>query len=434
MQRLRASLARRQEPVTREGGGGAVAEKRNHDAAKLEGFLGLARDVLTRATDADAAGRSADARRYYRQAAEVMREALSLPAASSAGAGPAAAHATLMRGWLQDVEARLRALNAPAPTAASAAAPPAPSRAGRKAAPTAKAEEKNPLRELVEAEVVDSSPGVAWDDVAGLAAAKQALREMVILPSLRPDVFSGLRAPARGLLLFGPPGTGKTMIAKAVASEAKCTFFSISASSLVSKWHGEGEKLVRELFAVARERAPSVIFIDEIDSLLSARSAGEHDASRRLKTELLVQMDGVGSGDAHVVVMGATNCPEEIDEAARRRLVRRIHVPLPDAEARKALVTHLLSKDPASYALPDADRDRLVRATDGYSGSDLHALCREAAMEPVRELDPAQVANFSGKIRKLQLKDFEKAMKTVRPSVSRTQLRRYEEFNRQFGG
>ncbi|ETN03113.1 hypothetical protein, variant 4 [Phytophthora nicotianae INRA-310] len=141
-------------------------------------------------------------------------------------------------------------------------------------------------------EVLDHSPGVHWTDIAGLEIAKQILQEAVILPTLRPDLFTGLRAPPRGVLLFGPPGTGKTLLAKAVATEAKATFFNISASSLTSKWVGEGEKLVRALFEMARELQPSVVFMDEIDALLSTRSASENDASRRIKNQVRYEASG----------------------------------------------------------------------------------------------------------------------------------------------
>ncbi len=162
--------------------------------------------------------------------------------------------------------------------------------------------------ELITNEIMDLGPALTWDDIAGLQFAKKTIKEIVVWPMLRPDIFTGLRGPPKGLLLFGPPGTGKTLIGKCIASQSKSTFFSISASSLTSKWVGEGEKMVRALFAVARIHQPAVIFIDEIDSLLSQRSDGEHDSSRRIKTEFLVQLDGATtSADDRILVVGATN-------------------------------------------------------------------------------------------------------------------------------
>jgi spastin len=292
------------------------------------------------------------------------------------------------------------------------------------------------LASLIENEILDSSQPVKWESIAGLEKAKQALQEMVILPMRRSDLFTGLRKPSRGLLLFGPPGNGKTMLARAVASESSATFFNISASSLTSKWVGEGEKMMRALFAVARVRQPSIIFIDEIDSILSSRGANEHEASRRLKSEFLVQFDGVASGggeDDRVVVMGATNRPEEIDDAVRRRLVKRIYIPLPDADTRKTLLHKLLAVG-AAYALPSPDIHRIASNTDGYSCSDLHALCQEAAMLPIRELGPRAIDTIQAhQIRPLTYSDFRLAMRVVRPSVSKDQLKKFEAWNEEFG-
>lgn len=230
-------------------------------------------------------------------------------------------------------------------------------------------------------DIVVRGDEVHWDDIAGLEGAKKALKEAVVYPFLRPDLFSGLREPARGMLLFGPPGTGKTMLARAVATESKSTFFSVSASTLTSKWHGESEKLVRALFGLAKALAPSIIFVDEIDSLLSSRSSGsENEASRRSKTEFLIQWSDLQRaaagreqpskekkmGDAsRVLVLAATNMPWDIDEAARRRFVRRQYIPLPEHHVREQQLRKLLSHQ--VHELSDADIEALVEVTEGMS-------------------------------------------------------------------
>jgi SpoVK/Ycf46/Vps4 family AAA+-type ATPase len=233
-------------------------------------------------------------------------------------------------------------------------------------------------------EIVIQGDEVHWDDVAGLEIAKSALKETVVYPFLRPDLFMGLREPARGMLLFGPPGTGKTMLARAVATESKSTFFAISASSLTSKFLGESEKLVRALFQLAKLLAPSIIFVDEIDSLLSSRSGGEHEATRRIKTEFLIQWSDLQKaaagrdmsekekekGDAtRVLVLAATNLPWAIDEAARRRFVRRQYIPLPEDWVRKVQVQTLLSHQ--KHELDEKDMDRLVKLTESTSDLDV---------------------------------------------------------------
>ena len=191
----------------------------------------------------------------------------------------------------------------------------------------------------IEETILDHSPSVYWDDIKGLADVKRTLNETIVLPILKPEIFKGLLSPSKGILLYGPPGNGKTMLAKAIATECKSTFFNCSASTLTSKWMGEGEKLMKCLFALAAERAPSVIFIDEIDSIMGARGGQEHEASRRLKTEFLIQFDGVNSASEKcILVLAATNRPQDLDEAALRRFTRRIMMPLPDAPAREALI------------------------------------------------------------------------------------------------
>ncbi|GAQ79787.1 hypothetical protein KFL_000380210 [Klebsormidium nitens] len=292
------------------------------------------------------------------------------------------------------------------------------------------------LLEHISNEIIDKAPNVTWGDIAGLGHAKKSIQELVVWPLKRPDLFAGVRSPGKGLLLFGPPGTGKTLLGKAIAAEANATFFSISASSLTSKWIGEGEKLVRALFGVAGCRQPAVIFIDEVDSLLSQRkSDGEHESSRRLKTEFLVQMEGCCGGDERVLLIGATNRPQELDEAARRRLSKRLYIPLPTAGARAAIVQNLLQKD-GLMNLSDSDMDSIRAKTKGYSGSDVKNLVKEASLGPLRE-----AAMMHGNIdtvtrdqmRPITLSDFENALHQVRASVSPDELLAYQDWNKQFG-
>ncbi|KFQ32053.1 Fidgetin-like 1 [Mesitornis unicolor] len=287
--------------------------------------------------------------------------------------------------------------------------------------------------ELIMHEIMDHGPPVSWDDIAGVEFAKATIKEIVVWPMLRPDIFTGLRGPPKGILLFGPPGTGKTLIGKCIACQSGATFFSISASSLTSKWVGEGEKMVRALFAVARCQQPAVIFIDEIDSLLSQRGDGEHESSRRIKTEFLVQLDGATtSSDDRILVVGATNRPQEIDEAARRRLVKRLYIPLPEASARKQIVTRLMSREHCS--LKEEEIELIVKKSNGFSGADMTQLCREASLGPIRSLQSMDITTIMpDQVRPIAFLDFESAFRTVRPSVSSKDLELYETWNQTFG-
>lgn len=247
--------------------------------------------------------------------------------------------------------------------------------------------------------------------------------------------FIGLRTPAKGLLLFGPPGNGKTLLARAVATECNATFFNISAASLTSKYVGDGEKLVRALFAVARVMQPSIIFIDEVDSLLSERSSNEHEASRRLKTEFLVEFDGIpGNPDGdRIVVLAATNRPYELDEAALRRFTKRVYVTLPDFQTRELLLKRLLEKQGNNNTLSSDILKRLAIATDGYSGSDLTALAKDAALEPIRELDVEQVKHLDiNALRSITEQDFYNSLKRIRRSVAPQSLLSYEKWSQQY--
>lgn len=248
--------------------------------------------------------------------------------------------------------------------------------------------EKKKLMNQLEGAIVMEKPNIKWTDVAGLHAAKEALKEAVILPIKFPHLFTGKRKPWKGILLFGPPGTGKSYLAKAVATEANnSTFFSVSSSHLVSKWLGESEKLVRNLFEMARDQKPSIIFIDEIDSLCSTRSDNENDATRRIKTEFLVQMQGVGSDNEGILVLGATNIPWVLDSAIRRRFEKRIYIPLPDEPARLHMFKLHIGNTP--HTLTEDDFKQLAKRSDGFSGADISVLVRDALMQPVRKVQTA---------------------------------------------
>lgn len=292
------------------------------------------------------------------------------------------------------------------------------------------------LVDKIEHEIIYRGRMTSFDEIAGLSFAKKCVNEIICWPITAPHLFQGLRKLPRGCLLFGPPGTGKTLIGKAIASEAKATFFCISASSLMSKWIGEGEKTVRALFDVAAYRQPSVIFLDEVDSLLCMRSSEENEGSRRMKTEFLVQLDGAGTREnTQVVVIGATNRPEELDEAARRRFVKRIYIPLPDEAGRAQQFKVLLRQ--SRHELTEEDYSWLVATSAGFSGADICNLCQEAAMGPMRQAAVARGGNLSNinerDISPLGTGHFVDAFQRVTASVSPGELDRYIKWNSEFG-
>ena len=205
-------------------------------------------------------------------------------------------------------------------------------------------------------------------------------------------MFTGLREPTRGILLYGPPGNGKTMIAKAIATECQSTFFNVSASTLMSKWVGDSERLMRHLFGMAAIYSPSIIFIDEIDSMLTARSSTENEAARRVKTEFLVQLDGVGSSKGRILVIGATNRPFDLDEAALRRMTKRIYIGLPDLAAREAQLNKMISTVESNIGA--AEMLSIAQSLEGYSSADLSALTKDVAMQPLREVKPGNILSM----------------------------------------
>lgn len=281
---------------------------------------------------------------------------------------------------------------------------------------------------------------MSLDDIIGMHDVKQVLHEAVTLPLLVPEFFRGLRSPWKAMVLAGPPGTGKTLIARAIASESSSTFFIVSSTDLSSKWRGDSEKIVRLLFELARFYAPSIIFIDEIDTLGGQRgNSGEHEASRRVKSEFLVQMDGAQHkvDERRVFVLAATNIPWELDEALRRRFEKRIFIPLPDLDARKKLIETSMEGTSKSNEI---NYEELAAKTEGFSGADVVSLCRTAAINVLRRYDTKNLrgpelaaAMESLKTEPVRNCDFEAALQAVSSSVDPDNMLRCKEWCDSFG-
>ncbi|MDF1539277.1 MAG: AAA family ATPase [Candidatus Thorarchaeota archaeon] len=295
---------------------------------------------------------------------------------------------------------------------------------------TGEDEDSKKLREMVEDTIISEKPNVKMSEVAGLKDAKQAINDAIVAPMKHPELFKGkARQPWRGILFYGPAGCGKTLIAKAVASEIKATFFNVSAANIVSKWLGESERLVASLFEMARRNQPAIIFIDELDSVGVARSGDDVGGERRMKTQLLTEMQGLASdAEDRVTVIGATNLPWELDFALRSRFEKRIQVPLPDTIARNRIFQiHMEDVEIA----PDVDYNELADLSEGYSGRDLSIVCREAAMEPIRDLQVSGRMEEEEEIvelRAVSREDFLRAIENIRPATSPEDLKKYTDW------
>ncbi|CAG9467278.1 unnamed protein product [Pedinophyceae sp. YPF-701] len=439
--------------------------------AGVADFTAKAIELLQQATESDAAGELEMALTLYRKALDFLDAAIKYdknPKSVEKLKAKRPSYAERVEQIAQVVEAQQRnARNTPTGTGGDGAG-----QKPRGAGDNGEGEDADlaRLRGTLGGAVLTEKPNVRWADVAGLEAAKDALKEAVVLPVKFPQFFTGKRKPWSGILLYGPPGTGKSYLAKAVATEADSTFFCVSSSDLVSKWMGESEKLVSQLFRMARERSPAIIFIDELDSLCSARGEGESEAARRIKTEFLVQMQGVNSSDARVLVLGATNLPYNLDNAVRRRFDKRVLIPLPESGARASMFRIHLGDTP--HSLTEADFRELGQLTEGFSGSDIAIVVKDVLMEPIRIIkdathfkrvpagpgmaedgyvacapadpDPTKMeAGLDWFVEHnrahlvippaITRAHFERVLTRARPTVSADDLESYEKFTREFG-
>jgi len=298
-----------------------------------------------------------------------------------------------------------------------------------------------------------TKPNVKWEDIAGLDEAKAILRQSVVMPAKFPSAFKegGLK-PWTGILLYGPPGTGKSMLAKAVATESNYTFISVSASDLVAKYLGQGEKNVKELFKTARDQKPSIIFVDEIESMCSQRDEETHEASSRLLTEFLIQIDGVGNDCTDVLLLAATNLPWMLDAAMLRRLEQKIYIALPDINARMKIF--------CANGINVGDARKFAKKTEGYSGADLAIIINRAKMTPLKVVESSthfkrgendryvpcspgdadaiemtwnDIPHDKLKLLPVTSKDYLGSIQETKPSVDQGGLARYEEWTRDFG-
>jgi vacuolar protein-sorting-associated protein 4 len=277
---------------------------------------------------------------------------------------------------------------------------------------------------------------VTFNDIAGLQSAIAILQEAVILPVQYPHLFTGNRKSWKRILLYGPPGTGKTRLAQAVSGEIGSAFYSVSSSDLISTWVGESEKIIRTLFNHAQNSlGPSVIFIDEVDSICRIRSSQEEDHTRRVKTELLRQMDGINDyvEQPKWFLLCSTNCPWELDAAFLRRFQKKIYIKLPCKESRLAML-HIHTQG-IDVSMTDDDWSYVASLTENFTGSDIVNLTSDAVLEPIRELNLIQYSKSTNSQqvmpRSVIVSDFLKALSQTRSTVSEELLTRYEMFSLQ---
>ncbi|WP_456366823.1 ATP-binding protein [Thermococcus sp.] len=282
-----------------------------------------------------------------------------------------------------------------------------------------------------------SRSAVTWEDIGGLEEVKKLLARNVALAfAKKPEAVK----PWRGILLFGPPGTGKTLLASAAAGSLNATFFNVKASDVLSKYYGESSKLISALYRVARERAPSIVFIDEVDAL-SMKRESVHEATRRALATLLTELDGFkNSEERFVLTLASTNTPWDLDEAILSRFPLRVYVPLPDKEAVRAIIRiHTKGLDVSRLDL-DAIAEESVKRL--YSGREVAGLCQAAIHRMLEEMNPeleeldalSRIGELELNVRPLEMRDFEEAFKRIKSPLTRKDIERYEKWAEEFGG
>uniref|UniRef100_A0A0C9RRE2 TSA: Wollemia nobilis Ref_Wollemi_Transcript_19650_1734 transcribed RNA sequence n=1 Tax=Wollemia nobilis TaxID=56998 RepID=A0A0C9RRE2_9CONI len=290
----------------------------------------------------------------------------------------------------------------------------------------------NTYEDVIACDVINPDDiDVSFDSIGGLDEVKQALHELVILPLQRPNLFAHgkLLGPQKGVLLYGPPGTGKTLLAKAIAKESAAVFINVRIANLMSKWFGDAQKLVTAVFTLAHKLQPAIIFIDEVDSFLGQRRSSEHEVMTNMKTEFMALWDGFTTDqNARVMVLAATNRPWELDEAILRRLPQAFEVGMPDRKERAKILEVILKGENVEE---DIDFDHIASLCQGYSGSDLTELCKQAAYFPIRELlEQEKTGSITSQIpRPLKQSDLEKVLSVSRSSkvVANEYSRRQQE-------
>jgi vacuolar protein-sorting-associated protein 4 len=389
------------------------------------------RNLLDKAIELDQRGMKKEAAQYYLKASKILiklSNAASLPSVQKHYLDRAQECVDRVR-YISGIKKKARGppegLTTPPVFSPGAESEPAMEKAAEAEAEVD--EDTRRLQEMIADTIITERPSVKMSDVAGLEDAKQAIHDAIVAPMKHPELFKGKsRQPWRGILFYGPAGCGKTLIAKAVAAEVNATFFNVSAGNIVSKWLGESEKLVMNLFTLARRNQPAIVFMDELDSVGVSRSGDDVGGERRLKTQLLTELQGLASDlEDRVTVIGATNLPWELDFALRSRFEKKIHVPLPDKPARKKIFEiHMEDIEVA----PDVDYQELADLSEGYSGRDISVVCREAAMEPIRDLQRIGRMDEEEEIldiRPVSREDLLQAIENIRPATSPEDVKRY---------